>query len=47
MGMTILHAALLKPLHDCYSLEHYEFDEDLLQQYIEELLTNEPTQYTE
>ena len=40
MGMTILHAALLAPLYDCYHFEKFEFDEDRLQQHIEELLSS-------
>ena len=41
MGMTLLHAALLRPLYDCYNYEKYCFDDDQLQLHIEELLNGE------
>lgn len=38
LGMTLLHAALLHPVDDCYGYETYEFLPDVLENYINELL---------
>lgn len=36
--MTLLHAALLRPIEDCYGYETFEFQNETLERYIEELI---------
>ena len=38
LGMTILHAALLAPVRDCYNYQSCEFHEDKLEKHIEDLV---------
>lgn len=37
--MTLLHAALLQPIHNCYNYQNHEFSREMLQKNIE-LLVN-------
>lgn len=40
LGMTLLHAALLRPVNDCYNYQSFEFQQAMLERNLEELVNS-------